>query len=103
MRQTLAHVALLVRDYDEAIAYFTRTLRFTLVQDSPLGPGKRWVVVGEKGTILSSEDGVAWNPAVGGTEDYFMDVLWDGSRFVTVGVIWLWFRFHPGDKIASEA
>jgi catechol 2,3-dioxygenase-like lactoylglutathione lyase family enzyme len=34
-----------VRDYDEAIAFFVEVLRFTLVEDTPLGGGKRWVVV----------------------------------------------------------
>lgn len=48
-RQTLAHVALLVRDYDEAIAFFTRTLRFRLVEDSPREDGKRWVLVAPRG------------------------------------------------------
>jgi catechol 2,3-dioxygenase-like lactoylglutathione lyase family enzyme len=38
-------LALLVRDYDEAIAFFTDALRFTVVEDTPLGAGKRWVVV----------------------------------------------------------
>lgn len=45
VRQTLAYVALLVRDYDEAIAFFTRTLRFRLVEDAPREDGKRWVLV----------------------------------------------------------
>jgi len=43
--RTIAHVALVVRDYDEAIAFFTTSLRFTLIEDSPLGDGKRWVLV----------------------------------------------------------
>jgi catechol 2,3-dioxygenase-like lactoylglutathione lyase family enzyme len=45
MKPHLAHVALLVRDYDEAIAWFTTKLGFRLVEDSPRGPGKRWVLV----------------------------------------------------------
>ncbi|MGA8073699.1 MAG: VOC family protein [Candidatus Acidiferrales bacterium] len=45
MTQTLGHVALVVRDYDEAIAYFTKLLGFRLIEDSDLGGGKRWVVV----------------------------------------------------------
>ncbi|HYR11847.1 MAG TPA: VOC family protein [Longimicrobium sp.] len=49
MTQTLAHVALLVRDYDEAIAFFTRTLRFRLVEDTPREEGKRWVLVAPPG------------------------------------------------------
>ena len=43
----LAITALLVRDYDEAIAFFTSALRFALIEDSPREGGKRWVVVGE--------------------------------------------------------
>ena len=43
--RSLALIALVVRDYDEAIAFFTETLRFSLVEDTPLGVGKRWVVV----------------------------------------------------------
>jgi len=38
-------IAYLVKNYDEAIDYFTRCLRFTLVEDTPLGEGKRWVRV----------------------------------------------------------
>ena len=45
MRQTLSHVALLVHDYDEAIAYFTVILGFRLVEDTPLSSDKRWVLV----------------------------------------------------------
>lgn len=49
MTRTLAAVALLVRDYDEAIDYYTRALRFRLVEDTPLGAAKRWVVVAPGG------------------------------------------------------
>jgi catechol 2,3-dioxygenase-like lactoylglutathione lyase family enzyme len=38
-------VALVVRDYDEAIDCYTRVMRFALVEDTVLSPGKRWVVV----------------------------------------------------------
>lgn len=49
MKQRLAHVALLVRDYDEAIAWYTGMLGFTLLEDSPRGAGKRWVLVAPPG------------------------------------------------------
>jgi catechol 2,3-dioxygenase-like lactoylglutathione lyase family enzyme len=59
MNQALGYVALVVRDYDEAIAYFTQKLGFELVEDSPskdrLGREKRWVLVappGSRGTRL---------------------------------------------------
>jgi catechol 2,3-dioxygenase-like lactoylglutathione lyase family enzyme len=45
MIQSVGHVALLVRDYDEAIAYFTGALGFELLEDTPQGDGKRWVLV----------------------------------------------------------
>jgi catechol 2,3-dioxygenase-like lactoylglutathione lyase family enzyme len=41
----LGTVALVVRDYDEAIAWFTQVLGFVLLEDEPRGPGKRWVRV----------------------------------------------------------
>ena len=46
MRKGLGLVTYLVRDYDEAIAWFTGALGFALVEDASLGEGKRWVVVG---------------------------------------------------------
>jgi catechol 2,3-dioxygenase-like lactoylglutathione lyase family enzyme len=45
MNQHLSLVSLVVADYDEAIAFFTRALNFELCEDTPLGGGKRWVVV----------------------------------------------------------
>ena len=41
----LGAISLLVRDYDEAIAWYVRCLGFELVEDRPLGDGKRWVIV----------------------------------------------------------
>lgn len=43
--KSIASVSLVVRDYDEAIAFFTEVLRFALIEDTPMGNGKRWVVV----------------------------------------------------------
>ena len=48
--QSLARIALLVREYDEAIAWFTGTLGFTLVEDTSVGDAKRWVVVAPPGS-----------------------------------------------------
>ncbi len=45
MPQTIAQIAVVVRDYDEAIAYFTGVLGFELIEDAPLTAEKRWVVV----------------------------------------------------------
>ena len=50
MRQHLNAIALLVKDYDEAIEYFTRILCFQLIEDTQLTPDKRWVVVAPPGS-----------------------------------------------------
>ncbi len=54
MPQSLGCVALLVRDYDEAIAYFTEKLGFHVVEDSPStdrkGEPKRWVLIAPPGS-----------------------------------------------------
>ena len=44
-KQIIGYVSLLVKDYDEAITFYTQKLRFELVEDTDLGDGKRWVVV----------------------------------------------------------
>ncbi|NJO01370.1 MAG: VOC family protein [Bacteroidia bacterium] len=49
MKQHLAHIALLVADYDEAIAFYTQKLRFRLVEDTVLSETKRWVLVAPPG------------------------------------------------------
>jgi catechol 2,3-dioxygenase-like lactoylglutathione lyase family enzyme len=49
MQRRLACIALVVRDYDEAIAWYTRCLGFELLEDSPLGDGKRWVRIAPPG------------------------------------------------------
>ena len=50
MQQHLDAIALLVRDYDEAIEYYTRVLSFVLLEDSVLSADKRWVVVAPSGS-----------------------------------------------------
>lgn len=56
MKQSIVHIALVVRDYDEAIAFYTQKLHFTLVKDTyQPEQDKRWVVVappGSQGTTL---------------------------------------------------
>ena len=58
MRHSIAHVALVVREYDEAIAFYTEKLGFTVVEDTDQPEqDKRWVVVAPAGS----------DPAAGGT------------------------------------
>ena len=50
MKQHLAMVAIIVRDYDEAILYYTKTLSFILVEDTVLSESKRWVIISPPGS-----------------------------------------------------
>lgn len=51
MKQSILHLALVVRDYDEAIEFYTRKLHFTLVEDTyQPEQNKRWVVVAPPGS-----------------------------------------------------
>lgn len=45
MKQKIAHIALVVDDYDEAIKFYTQTLHFNLLEDTKLSETKRWVMV----------------------------------------------------------
>jgi len=50
MSQQLAHISIVVRDYDEAIQYYTNVLGFTLIEDTVLSDVKRWVIVEPNGS-----------------------------------------------------
>lgn len=50
MNRSIACVSLVVRDYDEAIAFYTGPLGFRLVEDTRLSDSKRWVVVAPRGS-----------------------------------------------------
>jgi catechol 2,3-dioxygenase-like lactoylglutathione lyase family enzyme len=50
MNQQIAHIALVVADYDEAIKFYTEKLGFELVDDTPQSETKRWVLVKPTGT-----------------------------------------------------
>ena len=49
MNQHIAHIALVVNNYDEAIEFYTQKLNFTLIEDTRLSETKRWVKVAPKG------------------------------------------------------
>lgn len=97
----IAALALVVHDYDEAIDFFTQVMRFELREDTPLGDGKRWVVVapaGAPGTALllakaaTPEQSAAVGNQTGGrvflflhTEHFWDDYHWlrdHGVQFV---------------------
>ena len=50
MQQRIAHIALVVKDYDEAIEFYTKKLNFTLVEDTVLSETKRWVIIRPPGS-----------------------------------------------------
>lgn len=50
MQQNLAHIAIVVKDYDEAIAFYTQKLHFSLLEDTVLSDTKRWVRVAPPGS-----------------------------------------------------
>jgi catechol 2,3-dioxygenase-like lactoylglutathione lyase family enzyme len=80
MNRRLALVTLVVRDYDEAIDFYTRVLRFRLVEDTPMSATKRWVVVqpGDRGANLllakaaSPEQQAAIGQQTGGRVAFFL-------------------------------
>jgi catechol 2,3-dioxygenase-like lactoylglutathione lyase family enzyme len=102
MRQSIVHVALVVRDYDEAIAFYTQKLCFRLVEDTfQPEQNKRWVVVappGSMGTtlLLARASQPEQEPFIGNqtggrvflflsTDDFWRDyhrMVNDGVRFV---------------------
>ena len=102
MKQSIVHVALVVRDYDEAIAFFTQKLNFVLVEDlDQPEQNKRWVVVappGSTGTtlLLARASSPGQEPFVGNqaggrvflflsTDDFWRDyreMIDRGVRFV---------------------
>lgn len=100
MSRALATVALVVADYDEAVTFFTELLDFVLVEDTPLGGGKRWVVVaaGDGGArlLLAMADGPAQAAHVGdqtgGRVGFFLetdDFARDHAAFAARGVRFL--------------
>lgn len=90
-------VTFLVRDYVEAIAWFRDALGFALVEDTPLGGGRRWVLVspGDRGTPLllaeasTDEQRARIGDQTGGRVGFFLhtdDFARDHARMRAAGV-----------------
>ncbi len=98
MSRRLAAVALVIRDYDEAIGYYCGVLGFELVEDSDLGGGKRWVLVAPSkqvgsGLLLAKASGPDQQSRIGnqtgGRVFLFLhtdDFAADHARYVEAGV-----------------
>ena len=104
MKQSIVHVALVVRDYDEALAFYTQKLKFELIEDTyQPEQEKRWVVVappGSKGVtlLLAKASKPEQEPFVGNqaggriflflnTDDFWRDyneMISQGIKFVRV-------------------
>ncbi|NHF59246.1 VOC family protein [Flavobacteriaceae bacterium TP-CH-4] len=70
MKRKIAHITLVVKDYDRAIAFYTEKLGFELFEDSYLNEQKRWVVVGPSNSdgcrlLLAKANGESQHHAVG--------------------------------------
>jgi len=50
LKQKIAHIALVVKNYDEAIDFYTKKLHFNLIEDTCLSETKRWVLIAPKGS-----------------------------------------------------
>ncbi len=94
MTQKLAYVALVVRDYDEAIKFYRQSLGFQLIEDTDLGDGKRWVRVRPPGTTgtdlllakaINSEQASRIGNQTGGRVFLFLhtDDFWRDYRAMT--------------------
>ncbi len=101
MSSSVATVSLLVSAYDDAIAWFTGILGFELIADTPLGNGKRWVVVAPPGgrgarLLLAQADGDEQAERIGdqtgGRVAFFLetdDFARDHAAFSAKGVAFL--------------
>ena len=98
MSQRIAAVSVVVPGYDEAISYYRGVLGFELVEDTPLGGGKRWVVVrpgGPQSSALllaraaSDEQRARIGDQTGGRVFLFLetdDLAADHARYLAAGV-----------------
>jgi catechol 2,3-dioxygenase-like lactoylglutathione lyase family enzyme len=93
----ISAVTYLVRDYDEAIAWFVGALGFVLIEDTDMGEGKRWVLVATQDNgqrlLLAKAVGQtqidAVGKAAGGRVGFFLDTenfVQDHARMIAAGV-----------------
>jgi len=92
----ITQISLVVREYDEALAWYTEKLGFTCLEDTPLAGGKRWVRVGPGGDFslllaraASSEQATRVGNQTGGRVFLFLetdDFARDHAAFTAAGV-----------------
>ena len=94
--EALATVTLIVPDYDAGVEFYVNRLGFDLIEDTDLGGGKRWVVVGPKGganlllaKAANDSQSAAIGNQTGGRVAFFLetdDFVATHARFVAAGV-----------------
>ncbi len=108
MKQSIALIALLVNDYDEAIEFYTQKIGFELLEDTQLETAKRWVIISPPGTnksnlLLAKADGENQERAVGNQTGgrvflfLYTDDFWrDYNNMLSKGVV---FREAPREEV----
>jgi len=105
--QTIAIFTIVVPDYDDGIAFYVDKLGFELLEDTPRGPGKRWVRVAPAGAetaiLLAKADGPAQDAAIGnqtgGRVGFFLhtdDFARDYAAMKAAGVV---FKEDPRHEV----
>jgi catechol 2,3-dioxygenase-like lactoylglutathione lyase family enzyme len=101
-RQQIRHIALMVREYDEAKDYYCGVLGFQLIEDSPLPEGKRWVLVAPPG----SETGLLLARAANPLQTSRVGDQTGGRVFLFLHTDDFWHDFHSmrrnGVKFCEE-
>ena len=102
MKRYIAHIALIVNDYDEAIEFYTHKLNFILKEDTVLSEKKRWILIQPKDAdnnfclLLAKADGERQKQFIGNqtggrvflflyTDDFWRDynqMILKGIRFI---------------------
>ena len=100
MKQSIVHIALVVRDYDEAIAFYTEKLKFELLEDTyQPEQDKRWVVVAPPGSMGTS---ILLARASLPIQEDFIGNLTGGRVFLFLNTDDFWRDYHDMVKNGIE-
>jgi catechol 2,3-dioxygenase-like lactoylglutathione lyase family enzyme len=91
MKQFIAHVTVVVADYDEAIQFYTEKLNFDLIEDTLINENKRWVLVRPKG---SAECSLLLAKAVGEEQQRSIGQQTGGRVFLFLRTDDFWRDYH---------
>jgi len=91
MKQYIAHITLVVGDYDEAIRFYTEKLNFDLIEDSVLNETKRWVLIRPKGALECS---LLLAKAVGDEQKSRIGSQTGGRLFLFLYTDDFWWDYH---------